>query len=188
MFEDSLSYNQYQGLEDIPYNIIGHMLTNNENIFKMLKYDDLYPLSKHANLTTSEKRSLIYRGETDSTFAKIFLQGSTDDAFTSQSSQFRVYVDNIYPEDQIKGLITVIFEVLSHNKLNTIENGYKTRVLCMVNEVIKTFNGSIVNSVGELFFNAQASRRMNYVKQNLYNGKNYFGYTICMSTWVANIK
>jgi hypothetical protein len=187
MFEFDIAYNQYEGLENIPDNIVTHMINNNENLFKMLKYDDLSPLS-HSNLTSTEKRTLIYKGETDSTPFRIFLQPSTDDAVSTQNSQLRVYIDNVYPEDRIKGLVTVTFEVLTHNKLNTIEKGHKSRSLSMANEVLKTFNGCIVESVGELFFNAQASRRMNYMKQNLYNGKNYFGYSICMSTWVGNVK
>ena len=40
----------------------------------------------------------------------------------------------------------------------------------------------MVNGIGDLYFDAHASRNMTVAKQNIYNQKNYFGYTIIMAT------
>lgn len=186
MFEDEILYNQYSGLEMMPYKIIGHLLLNNEDIFKLLKFNDSNALDL-ANLTMSEKRNLIYKGQTDSTPFKIFMQPMTDDAFPDTGTLLRIYVADIYPTDHIKGIVTFAFEILCHNKINTLNN-YSTRMHYMLRSIISTFNGANIDGIGELFFNAKASRSYNYAKQNLYNGKNYFGYTICMSTWCGNVK
>lgn len=186
MFEDSLAYNQYSGIEMMPYKIIAHLIENNEDIFKLLKYNTSNAL-ECVNLTLEEKVNLIYKGESDSTPFKIFMQPITDDAFPENSTQFRVYIDNIIPNDQIRGLTTFVFEIFCHNKINTLNN-YSTRMHWMLQQIISTFNGAIIDGIGELFFNAKASNRMNYAKQNIFNGKNYFGYSICMSSWVGNIK
>lgn len=171
----------------IPYNIIAHMLNTNEDIWKLLNFNTPDALNK-SNLTIKEKRALIYKGEADSTPYRVFLQpAASDDAFTEQNCQFRVYVDSIYPVDQIKSIVTVSFEVLCHTKINSLNN-YSTRLLWITQNILQTFNGcNSINGIGDLFFNAKASNRSNYSKQNIYNGKNYFGMTTCMSTWIANV-
>jgi hypothetical protein len=186
LFGDEILYNQYVGLGMMPYKIITHLLLNNEDIFKLLKYNENNALDLN-NLSISEKRNLIYKGQTDSSPYKIFMQPTTDDAFPDTGSFLRVYIVDIYPTDHIKGLVTIAFEILCHNKINSLNN-YSTRMHWMLQNILSTFNGANIDGIGELFFNAKASNRMNYAKQNLYNGKNYFGYTICMSTWCGNVK
>jgi hypothetical protein len=186
MFDNEIYYNQFDGLEDMPYKIIEHMMENNEKIFKLLKYMDKDALDK-PNLSQSEKAALIYKGEVDSTNSRIFIQSSTDDAFTNEIAQFRVYPDYIYPENHIVGKVYFVFEILTHNKINTLRDGYKTRIICMLNEVLRTFNGVDVNGVGSLFFDASASRNVTTARQNIYNQKNYFGYSIVMGVNCGNV-
>lgn len=185
MFDDYCC-NQFEGLEDMPYKIIEYMILHNENIFKLLKYNDTDALDK-PNLTFEEKVALIYKGEQDSSQFRIFMQPYTDDAIINEIAQFRVFPEYIYPKDNIKAEVYFAFEILTHNKINTLKDGYKTRIVCLLNEVLRTFNGININGVGKLFFDAKVSRSVTVARQNIYNQRNYFGYTIVMGTHCANI-
>ena len=179
-----LAYNNYSGIEMMPYKIIAYMVENNEDIFKLLKYNSPDALDQ-PNLTCDEKTSMIYGGQPNSTDYKIFSQPITDDAFTEMVSQFRVYPDIIIPENHIRGLVTFNFEILSHSKINTLNN-YSTRLSWMLQNTIKTLNGINIDGVGSLFFDKSASS-YNYAKYNIYNGKNYIGYNLMLSTWVGSV-
>lgn len=168
----------------MPYKIISYMIENNQDIFKLLKYSTSDALDK-SDLTQIEKAELIYNGEPDATGKRIFFQPAMDDAFTEMISQFRIYPDIIIPEDHIRGIVTFNFELISHVKVNTLNN-YSTRTLCMLQSAISTLNGINIDGVGQLFFNKKASS-FNYAKYNIYNGKNYIGYNLLLSTWVGNI-
>ena len=124
MFNNNLAYNTFEGMDEMPYKLIEHMIQHNDNIFKLLRYNDVDALDK-PNLTLSEKANLIYKGETDSSPYRIFMQPSTDDALTNEMSQFRVYIDYIYPVNHIVSEVYFAFEILTHNKINTLKDGYK---------------------------------------------------------------
>ena len=177
-------YNSYSGIEMMPYKIIAYMIENNEDIFKLLKFTTPDALDK-PNLTQSEKGAMIYNGEPNSTGYNIFMQPVLDDAFTEMVAQFRVYPDIIIPEDHIRGIATFNFELLSHSKINTLNN-YSTRLIWMLQQTIQCLNGINIDGVGQLFFNKKASS-YNYAKQNIYNGKNYIGYSLLLSTWIGSV-
>ena len=185
MSERFLAYNTYSGIEMMPYKIITYMIENNQDIFKLLKYN-LPDALDNPNLTYLEKAELIYNGEPNSTLSRIFMQPITDDAFTEMIAQFRVYPEIISPEDAIRGIVTFRFELLSHDKINTLNN-YSTRILWMLQSAIKTFNGINIDGVGQLFFNRKASG-FDYAKQDIYNGRNYIGYSLQLSTWVGSVQ
>jgi hypothetical protein len=177
------SYNKYTNLREMPYKIISHLLLNNEDIWKLLKYTTPNALNE-PNLTIEEKASLIYNGQVDSSSYRVFMQPSTDDSFPENCAILRVYPDIIIPKDNIKGVVTFTFELLSHAKINTLNN-YSTRIIWMLQQTIETLNGANIDGLGALFFNRMGS---NYdgAKQNLFNNKNYFGYTLMMSTWIGD--
>ena len=183
--DTGLFYNSYSGIEMMPYKIITYLVENNQDVFKLLKYNTSDALSKD-DLTCEEKAALIYNGQADSTLYNIFTQPITDDAFVEMIAQFRVFPVFIDPVDHIKGIVTFAFEILSHNKINTLDN-YSTRILWMLQSTIQTLNGKNIDGLGDFFFNRNASSR-DFAKLDLYNTKNYFGYTLYMSTWIGNIE
>ena len=55
-------YNDYKSMPYIPYRIIEYLANNNENIWKILKYNTYDCLSKE-DLTFDEKMKLIWSHE-----------------------------------------------------------------------------------------------------------------------------
>ena len=51
------NYNKYSQMSQMVYNIVEHLMLNNENIWKVLKYPDVDCLNK-PNLTLAEKAAL----------------------------------------------------------------------------------------------------------------------------------
>lgn len=182
-----IKYNSYESLNNIPCEMLKVLMKSNENIFKILKYTDDDPLS-HDNLTMREKNELVYKGNGENPTEngrRIFLIPVTSDASIEQQSQLKIYLENILPIDSMKSLCTFSVEVLSSLDIDTFDNGKKTRTLLMVEECLKTFNGCRFDGiVGDMFFNNDASRYC-ILKHDIYNQKDYHGYTICFSCYVS---
>ena len=176
-------YSDYEALNMMSFSIINYLVENNEDIWKLLKYNDNDALSpSNPNLSKSEKGSLIYSGQPDASLYRVFMQPATDSAFEKQSTQLRVYPDIIIPHNRINGTVTMTFEIVSHADLNSLSN-YGTRIVWIIQQLIKTFNGKNIKGVGNLAFDKQGCP-YDSAKQNLYNRKNYFGYTLMMSTHI----
>ena len=64
---ERLAYNKFTEFSNLCYNILAYLMVQNEDIWKLLKYDTPDPLSK-PNLTLEEKRKMIYDGNGDSAY------------------------------------------------------------------------------------------------------------------------
>lgn len=172
--------NTYDGISDIGYKIIEYLMQNNENMWKMLKYNTPDALHK-PNLTMREKADLIFNGTNEESIQyRVFRSPYLDDLGDEQVSQVRVFIESINPDTHIYGTIDVNIEVITHVKLVNL-SGYKSRIEALMEEVLKTLNGKFVGGVGLLMFD----RKMSFydlIKLNLFNNRNFFGYSIIMST------
>ena len=185
------SYNTFEGTSTYAYNVIKNLFEV-ENIWKLIKYDTpdaLSPLKN--NLTIAEKSALIWTGELsdgdiDYSKYKVFQQPSTDNVFTYRTTQMRVYVDYLYPNNAIMGTTDIKIEILTHSNLNGLSDTSRTRLSSMLEETIKSLNGTYINGVGNLYFNASATSRDN-AKYAINNSKNYLGYIIVMSTKTSKV-
>ena len=180
------SYNQYDGLQNFTLLIIQHLMLNNEDIWKLLKYDTQDALEK-PNLTREEKAKLIYPGASggDMDDYRVFRTPYLDDLTTNQQAQLRVYLESITPDTRLYGTVDVNIEVICHVKMIEL-NDYQNRAESIVWQVIKTFNGADVGGIGKLFFDRNGSF-YDLIKMNRYNNRNFYGYTITMSTKMGNI-
>ena len=180
------SYNQYDGLQNFTLLIIQHLMLNNEDIWKLLKYDTQDALEK-PNLTREEKASLIYPGASggDMDDYRVFRTPYLDDLTTNQQAQLRVYLESITPDTRLYGTVDVNIEVICHVKMIEL-NDYQNRAESIVWQVIKTLNGADVGGIGKLFFDRNGSF-YDLIKMNRYNNRNFYGYTITMSTKMGNI-
>ena len=180
------SYNQYDGLQNFTLLIIQHLMLNNEDIWKLLKYDTKDALEK-PNLTREEKAKLIYPGASggDMDDYRVFRTPYLDDLTTNQQAQLRVYLESITPDTRLYGTVDVNIEVICHVKMIEI-NDYQNRAESIVWQVIKTLNGADVGGIGKLFFDRNGSF-YDLIKMNRYNNRNFYGYTITMSTKMGNI-
>ena len=180
------SYNQYDGLQNFTLLIIQHLMLNNEDIWKLLKYDTQDALEK-PNLTREEKAKLIYPGVSggDMDDYRVFRTPYLDDLTTNQQAQLRVYLESITPDTRLYGTVDVNIEVICHVKMIEL-NDYQNRAESIVWQVIKTLNGADVGGIGKLFFDRNGSF-YDLIKMNRYNNRNFYGYTITMSTKMGNI-
>ena len=180
------SYNQYDGLQNFTLLIIQHLMLNNEDIWKLLKYDTQDALEK-PNLTREEKAKLIYPGASggDMDDYRVFRTPYLDDLTTNQQAQLRVYLESITPDTRLYGTVDVNIEVICHVKMIEL-NDYQNRAESIVWQVLKTLNGADVGGIGKLFFDRNGSF-YDLIKMNRYNNRNFYGYTITMSTKMGNI-
>ena len=189
--DTNLAYNTYSGIKSYAYKVIA-LLFPNDTLWKLIKYNSRDVLNPSvANLTASEKVGLIWTGElADGEIEydkyRVFQQASTDNVFLDRTTQMRVYVDGVYPDNAIMGTVDIKIEILTHSNLNGLTDTQVTRLSIMLEEILKTLNGSYIDGIGNLYFNADATRRNN-AKYAINNGQNYLGYIIVMSTKTSKI-
>jgi hypothetical protein len=172
---DRIAYNSFNDYDEIPYQIINHLMDNNELIWKLLKYDtpDAY---LQLDLTKAEKAKLIYNGEELTTDFRVFMDVGQPDAVTKEITLLRISHWHITPKTRTVGIITVSFQVYAHYKINHLSN-YKTRNDIIINELIKTMNGvQIKGGLGVLYFDGkrELTDRMIVTGQIPFIGKQLF--------------
>lgn len=177
------AYNTYDSLPNISYNIITYLFSN-DNLFKLLKYSSSDALNQ-PNLTNSEKANLIYNGQTDASTFRLYQDPFTDDAFDTMCSMIRVFPYYINPVNRVSGIVDVVFEVITHVKVNYLSN-YQTRIPYMTQQIISSLNGKEVGALGVMSFDRSISSG-NTSKLNIYNNRNYIGQTTIMNVRVVNV-
>lgn len=176
-------FNNFSQLPMMQYNIISCLILNNEDIWKILKYNNPSCLSQQ-NLSQSDKASLIYQGQPDSTGYRVFMDSMQDDSFTDQCTILRVFPDIIIPKSRVLADITFRLEILSHTKLQYLD-GYMNRNVYMLQQILATLNGQdSIQGVGLFSFDRMGSP---YDKAtfSMSNNRNYTGFALYMSTHTA---
>lgn len=182
---DQVGYNTYRNMRGMGYNVLYYLMENNEEIWKLLKYNTPDALSK-PNLTMKEKADLVWDGTGDSEEYRVFRGAYLDDAFIDQSSQLRIYVTVLNPDNRTVGTVDIGIEILVHNKIINLDT-YETRQEVLLQQVLETLNGKEIGGVGKLFFDRNGSL-YDIARLNLYNNRNIYGYTLIMSTKSSNTR
>ena len=177
-FCNQSSYNTYEGLDQLPYNIICKLMERDEDIWKLLKYNTQDALQK-PNLTIDEKSKLIFNTTGDSEEYRVFRTKYIDDAQTEEIQMLRIYINTIYPTNISMGVVSFSFECIAHNKIMNLDN-YKNRVEVMVQRVIQALNGQDIGGIGKLNFSRDGSF-YDVAAQDVWNNRNFQGITIIMS-------
>jgi hypothetical protein len=183
---DKIIYNKYESFPDLTYNCIDYLLKNNELIWKLLKYtdNDAYKNdASHPNLTIAQKGSLINDGTPDPEYDKfrVFLDVGQDNTITKELCILRIEPVKLIPTNHIYGNIAIAFEVYSHYKINTMSN-YKTRIDVITQQLIEVFNGEEIGGLGQLYYNARASRECSTIITGQIPLK---GKSTVMCNWIA---
>jgi hypothetical protein len=150
-------YNKATELTTISYNIITHLIKNNENIFKLLKYSSPSALQEQ-NLSSAEKGAMIYSGYGDMNNYRIFLDSGQDDSIIGEICVLRISPIEISPINHIFSSVSVGFECYVHSKINALNN-YTTRLDNVMHELLLTLNGADIENFGRLYFDRRASSR-----------------------------
>jgi hypothetical protein len=164
----SQSYNTYANLPYLSYYIITHIVNNNEDIWKLLKYLDNNPLEK-ANLTREEKSELIYRGSGDANNFRVFSDWGVDDAITAQIPMLRISSLEVAPSSYVVGNQMIGFEIYAHYKINTLIDA-TSRTTRIVQQLLETLNGKNIDGIGKLFFDPKTRNNIRLIGQINYKG------------------
>lgn len=179
------AYNKFKSYKDLSYKIITALINDNEDIWKMLKYDTTDALSQ-PNLTLAEKGALIYSGEEDATLFRVFRDEFTDDAFDKRVSQLRIFPSTTIPENHLVAIQDVVIQIVIHTKINTMDD-YLTRMDTFIENILGTLNGSDIGTVGTLYFDRSRGRN-DVIRRGagIGNNKNFLGAMITMSVNLAS--
>ena len=175
-----IGYNTYEGVDETPYNCVEYLMSNNEMLWKLLKYNSPDAWSK-SNLTHAEKAAMIYQGQEDATNYKVFMDIGMPDVWTHEIAVLRCSLMEMNPQNRTVGTNVVLFEFYSHYKINHLSN-YKTRIDMASQQIIQTMNGIVLpgpGNIGRLHFD-----RMGFQNDRAYSGGQtpYKGRFIVMSS------
>lgn len=152
-------YNKYKELPNYSYNCISLLMNQSEALWKYLAYNDPDAWKSdvsHPNLTTAQKAALIYAGQEDETLFRVFMDTGQPDAWTKECTLIRISPNMIYPNNRTVGVVSMLFEVYSHYKVNTLSN-YTTRIATISQLFLEVFNGAEIGGLGKLFFDRMGS-------------------------------
>ena len=196
-------FNRFPNLDCIPAKIVDHLVKSEskhaQNLWKLLKYNDLNALTAGENLSQSERQELVFHDNGQTTDKRVFFAPFVDDAWQEQCSSIYIYVDQIYPVTQGNAVVGVKVEIVVHSKISTIngdgdpdlnpeanpadsEEGnivvaFKNRATVLLKSVLAELNGLTLDGIGYLQFNTRLLSE-SQVKCNLWNNKTFWGYTV----------
>lgn len=181
-------FNTFAQIPSIPYNIIMALAANNENIFKILKYNTYDCLSQPV-LSFKEKMGLIYKNQDQQQDYRIFLNPLVENMQYDATTILKCYRYDIWPKNHLLAVAVYEFDILFGDKIAIIDyNGIPcNRADVMETEILKTLNGSIaINGIGQFQFNADLSQ---YCRSRmvLNNTRNYNGSSLFMAVQVGSI-
>ena len=104
-------YNKYEFMPYIPYKIVEYLATNNENLWKILKYNDYDCLSK-PNLTFEEKIALIWNTEGNQESYSIFFSQLVENMIPDSKSILKIYKVLTTPRNTIQAVGSYEFDIL----------------------------------------------------------------------------
>ena len=87
-------FNSMTALPQSLYKILEYLVTNNENIWKMLKYNSYDALSK-PDLTISEKLAFLWKTGVQEKYS-VFLTNLVEDAICESKCIFKLYTYHVY--------------------------------------------------------------------------------------------
>lgn len=167
------AYATYNVMPNLSYNIIEHLMTNSkaEIIWKLLKYVDADAWKKE-NLTREEKSKMIYKGIGSQDDFCVFLDGFMDESTNKEKTFLRIYPSYVYPQSRTYGICCVNIEVFVHSQINHLSN-YTTRLDTIIQKLLEILNGSDVEGVGVLYFDAGVTtyNRIIVTGEKPYKGK-----------------
>lgn len=183
-------YNTLEQTPYMPYLILNKLLTsNNENIFKLLKYPTYDALTKD-NLTIKEKRDMIWKYGNNQQEYNIFLIPFEEDMNEKTTTILKIWDRIIVPTNHLLADIVFEFDIITHNKIGMVEyNGYPcSRIDVLRTEIIKELNGAEVNGVGTLQFNRGLNSWCKAESgSNMGNNKNYIGTKFLLATMGSSL-
>lgn len=174
-------FNKFESLPYIPYKIAVKLLEN-ENLFKLLKYNDYECLSK-PNLTYDEKIGMIWKNQSNMADYYLYLTNVEPDELTNSKTILKIYKYDSLPISPMISTISYRIDVLCgvKNALVDYDEVPCSRLDTIEMEILKSLNGEDVAGVGYLQFNHDLSR-LSRSTMTIGNNYTFTGTTMVMST------
>ena len=179
-------YNSLAALPQAPYKILEYLALNNENIWKMIKYNDYNALSK-PNLTIKEKLEYVWKNGKQEDYS-VFFTNLIEDAICQSKCILKIYQYYIHAEPNVY-LSTPIyaFDFLYGGQMSLINynNAPANRGDVFIHEILKTLNGVNIGGVGMLTFSSDLSR-YSAARAVIGNSKTFTGVSLYMSVLMGD--
>lgn len=174
-------YNSLSSLPFIPYNIISYLATQDEIIWKMLKYNDYDALSK-PNLTLDEKMNLVWKAGPQADFG-IFLTSLVEDAIAESKCIMKCYQYYIHASNLYNATTVYAFDFLYGGKMSLVEYNMVpvSRGDLFINRILTTLNGVEIGGIGKFTFLDDMSR-YDLARNVIGNSKTFTGVQLFLST------
>ena len=174
-------FNSLSSLPTATYNILKYLANNNENIWKMIKYNTYDALSK-PNLTMSEKLSYIWKNGAQEDYS-VFLTNIVGDAICEEKCILKCYDYYIAATDAFISTPIFAFDFLYGVTMALVDrDGIPVnRGDLFIHEILSTLNGVDIGGVGKLVFNKNQTR-YDFARSVIADSKKFTGVQIYMST------
>lgn len=176
-------YNTFISAQPVVYNVISKLINDEEDIWKLLKYNESDALDRPP-LTKAEKASLIYDGVGKQNDYRVFRSPYVEDMVSDEQTQIRIFTTNYCPLNKTLGMIDVMFEFVTHNKIISL-SGYMNRIEFMAQRIIEIFNGVDLGGASSISFDYENNEN-NMGRLNLYNNRNYIGFRMALSIHIGD--
>ena len=181
------SFNDFKPIPTLTYKILSYLLSDNSddcnNFWKALYYPTIDALSQ-PDLSLSDKKSIIWKGEANENDFKIFLKPLIGTSLPTANSQIqlRMYKIDTYPTNKTEAVICYRIDVLANEMCAPIT--YES-VLCERTDVIESLLLSLINGkdiglgYGYFQFNREINRESTS-GMGINNSKNIYGRSFTM--------
>jgi len=179
-------YNSLANLPEAPYKILTYLATNNENIWKMIKYNSYDALTK-PNLTLKEKLDFVWKDGKQEDFS-VFFTNLVEDAICDSKCILKIYQYYIHAEPNVYVSTPIYaFDFLYGGKMSLVEYNKipANRGDVFVHEILKTLNGVNIGGVGLLSFSSDLSR-YSASRSVIGNSKTFTGVNLYLSTLMGD--
>lgn len=153
---DKEAYSKLTGFRYYSYNCINYLLDENENIWKLMYYDQADAMNK-PNLTKDQKRAMIYKGQQDETLYNVFASEKQTNAWLRETSILRIFPHSVIADNRTINTTVMVFDVYTHYRVDTLEDA-TTRTDTIIEELVDLFNGANIGGLGRLTFNSATAR------------------------------
>ena len=208
------AFNRFVNLDGVEDRIIYYLLSPNKKtpeeleqthiIWKLLYYNDADALNRELP-TYQQITSLICSGDITQTDKRIFRSPHFEDAFLTEATLLKVYIDSIIPKDPYKAVVNVGIDIITHNKCiniaaNEEDKGLpidivdgveyyvetKSRISVLTQAIISLLNGANVQGVGLMEFSGTMSR-FQQAQYGIWNNRNFEGIKVVMGCWMSGV-
>jgi len=164
------------GMEKWEQNI-AYILLKNENLFKLLWFNDSDPLSKSIDPEIMEDMIFEFdsRGNRNPN-CRVFFRRFIGETETTQRSQLRIYPLRVKPSNMYRGDMTFQIDCIVHMGIDKIRNAQRRHRIA--SEVIQSLNGQEISMI----------RHVTIQDMGIFGGDrfpNYDGWSLIFNVGIA---